>query len=605
MNRETPHFYEFGPFRLDPSTPLLLREGRPVALTLKAVETLVVLIERSGRVVSREELIEAVWPDTVVEENNLSVNVSMLRKALGEGVSGEKYIETVPRRGYRFSANVREVAGAGVSIELSIERHKRDQVLIVEEQSDEGEIAPALKLRNTNLRRRQVAWSLVGALLLAATTTALFVWGQRAGRVGSVTATAPAALAAAGFDVEGRVTTSFGFADEKAYAAVLQPDGKLVVAGAAGESVGTYDFALARYNPDGALDETFGVSGKVSTALGPITDIAYALALQADGKIIAAGVNFTSTGNGTRRFALARYHPDGSLDASFDGDGLVTLGFGTRSMDTIYAVAVQPDARIVVAGSASMAYESNGVTLGQNDFALARLNPDGSLDASFGRGGIVITDFGTGPDIAYALILQPDGRILTAGTTTNGRNQDVALARYQPDGALDETFGNGGKVRTDFFDEDDIAWALALQPDGRIVAAGHTSHNAVTEFALVRYTANGSPDTSFGVGGKVATALSNAGEGEDTARGMALQADGRIVIAGRSGQGVWPAFAFARYHPDGKLDMSFDGDGKAQITFPQGGDAYALALRPDGLLLAAGSAGTAKSSDFAIARFRP
>lgn len=134
MRRETPHFYEFGPFRLDPSTPFLLREGRPVALTLKALETLVVLIERGGRVVSRQELIEAVWPDTVVEENNLSVNVSMLRKVLGEGEGGEKYIETVPRRGYRFTAAVRNVPVE--SVELIYTRQTRSQTL-VEESSEE------------------------------------------------------------------------------------------------------------------------------------------------------------------------------------------------------------------------------------------------------------------------------------------------------------------------------------------------------------------------------------------------------------------------------------------------------------------------------------
>src|SRR5919112_2535803 len=128
MSSETPHFYEFGPFQLDPSAPLLLREGRPVALTLKALETLVVLVERGGRVVSREELIEAVWPDVEVEENNLSVNVSTLRKALGERDDGEKYIETVPRRGYRFTATVSDVPVE--SVELIYTRHTRSLTLI-------------------------------------------------------------------------------------------------------------------------------------------------------------------------------------------------------------------------------------------------------------------------------------------------------------------------------------------------------------------------------------------------------------------------------------------------------------------------------------------
>jgi DNA-binding winged helix-turn-helix (wHTH) protein/tetratricopeptide (TPR) repeat protein len=137
MSRETPHFYEFGPFRLDPSAPLLLREGRPVSLTPKALETLVALIERGGRVVSREELIEAVWPDVEVEENNLSVNISMLRKALGEANGGEKYIETVPRRGYRFTAMVRDVPIE--SVEFIYTRRTRSLTLVEETSEAEAE----------------------------------------------------------------------------------------------------------------------------------------------------------------------------------------------------------------------------------------------------------------------------------------------------------------------------------------------------------------------------------------------------------------------------------------------------------------------------------
>src|SRR5262245_31724 len=123
MSSSLASFYEFGPFLLDPSLPFLVRYGEPVPLPPKALETLVALVERSGQVVKREQLIEIVWPDTVVEENNLSVNVSLLRKALGDRESGEKYIETVPRRGYRFTAVVREVPTDGA--ELVYARHTR------------------------------------------------------------------------------------------------------------------------------------------------------------------------------------------------------------------------------------------------------------------------------------------------------------------------------------------------------------------------------------------------------------------------------------------------------------------------------------------------
>jgi DNA-binding winged helix-turn-helix (wHTH) protein/TolB-like protein/Tfp pilus assembly protein PilF len=167
MSTEMPHFYEFGPFRLDPSTPLLMREGRPVSLTLKALETLVVLVERGGRVVSREKLIEAVWPDTVVEENNLSVNVSMLRKALGEGENGENYIETVPRRGYRFTASVWHVPAGSVQI-TNILRSRENVIGPGSVESSTGVVLEEMtdgswRATNNSMNQRSRKWSRIFA----------------------------------------------------------------------------------------------------------------------------------------------------------------------------------------------------------------------------------------------------------------------------------------------------------------------------------------------------------------------------------------------------------------------------------------------------------
>ena len=181
---------------------------------------------------------------------------------------------------------------------------------------------------------------------------------------------------------------------------------------------GNRDFALARYNSNGTLDTTFGTGGKVTTDFSGNHDWANGLAIQSDGKILTAGVAYDATGNWD--FALARYNSDGTLDATFGLDGKVTTELGGR-FDEAYALALQPDGKIVAAGVA------------RRDFAFARYNPDGTLDASFGIGGTVTIDFSGSSDVASAIAIQSDGRIVAAGTTNLdvGREiGDFALARY-------------------------------------------------------------------------------------------------------------------------------------------------------------------------------
>jgi uncharacterized delta-60 repeat protein len=200
------------------------------------------------------------------------------------------------------------------------------------------------------------------------------------------------------------------------------------------------------------LDPAFSSDGLVTTNFsGYHGDSAYALALQPDGKLVAAGDTFSGIYS---TFALARYNPDGSLDATFSGDGKLTTGFaGTHA--AAYALVMQPDGKLVAAG------QSGG------NFALARYNPDGSLDATFDGDGKVVTSLG-GYGSALALILQSDGKLVAAGYSSN----NFALARYNLDGSLDTSFDGDGKLTTDFFGGTDEASALALQPDGKLVAAG-------------------------------------------------------------------------------------------------------------------------------------
>jgi uncharacterized delta-60 repeat protein len=382
------------------------------------------------------------------------------------------------------------------------------------------------------------------------------------------------------FDGDGIVTADTGADFEAAHSVALQPDGKIVVAGG-----NQFFFLLARFNVNGSLDANFGFNGFVFTPLGDLHfSNAFGIAIQPnDGKIVSAGAaGVTDLGND---FALARHHGDGSLDDSFDGDGKVTLDW-PGGFDSGSALVIQPDAKIVVAGR-------NG-----SDFALARYNRDGSLDASFGIGGRVITDFAGGIESAEAVALQPDGKIIAAGFTDQF-SSDFALARYNPDGSLDTSFDGDGRVRTDFDGNSDGARAVALQADGKIVAAGGA--NFGRDFALARYNTDGSLDASFDGDGKVTTGF---GFSLAEANGMAIQpGDGKIVAAGFTTSSGNGDFALMRYNTDGSLDLSFDGDGIAITDFIGSDRAQAIGLQPDGKIIAAGFATSSGNNDFALARY--
>jgi uncharacterized delta-60 repeat protein len=405
----------------------------------------------------------------------------------------------------------------------------------------------------------------------------------------------PAAQATPGgldssFGTGGKVTTQIGLADAHVYALALQPDGKLVAAGDSVNVATLGDFTLARYNPDGKLDTSFHGTGKVTTAIGPSWDKVVALVRQPDGKLVAAG---TSNNGSDEDFALARYNPDGSLDTSFNGTGKVTTPMGAGN-DRASALARQPDGKLVVAG-----HSSNG---SNDDLALARYNPDGKLDASFNGTGKVTTAIGLGDDSANALVLQPDGKIVVAGQTYDGSQFAFALVRYNPDGKLDTSFNGTGKVVTAIAPGYDQANALVLQPDGKLVAAGASHIGSQFVYSLARYNPNGKLDTNFGTGGKVTTPI---GSILDVAETLVLQPDGRLIAAGYSYQGPARVFSLARYNPNGKLDTSFGSEGKVTTALGSPNDqANAAALEPDGSLVAAGFSYQGSNSDFALVRYR-
>ncbi|MBP7449368.1 MAG: T9SS type A sorting domain-containing protein [Flavobacteriales bacterium] len=390
------------------------------------------------------------------------------------------------------------------------------------------------------------------------------------------------------FDADGKVTTSFGAGDAVGYSVAIQPDGKIVVAGSAYNGTNK-DFALARYNTDGTLDNSFSVDGKVTAPFGTGDDIGQSVAIQADGKILVAGYSNNGTDND---FALARYNTDGTLDNSFSVDGKVTTAVGMGD-DRGQSVALQPDGGIVVVG-----YAHNGI---DQDFALVRYNADGTLDNSFSTDGKVTTDFGMGHDYGKSVAIQPDGKILVTGYANNGTDDDFALARYNMDGTLDNSFSADGKVTTAFGTDDNYGISVAIQPDGRIVVAGFSFIGTDSDFALARYSVDGSLDYSFSVDGKVTTAF---GTGGDVGYSVAIQPDGKIVVAGLSLIGTDGDFALARYNIDGSLDNSFSIDGKVTTTFGTGVDrGNSVAIQPDGRIVVAGYAYIGAEPDFAVARY--
>jgi uncharacterized delta-60 repeat protein len=388
------------------------------------------------------------------------------------------------------------------------------------------------------------------------------------------------------FDGDGKVITDFLASTDVANGVALQGDGKIVAAGLAIVS-GNVDFALARYNTDGSLDTTFDGDGKVTTDFAGGFDEARGVAIQGDGKLVAAGsANLPGTD-----FALARYNTDGSLDTTFDGDGKVTTDFAGGN-DQAFDVAIQADGKIVAAGG--------GDVSGTRDFDLARYNTDGSLDITFDGDGKVITDFAGGFDQAFDVAIQADGKIVAGGGASVSGTEDFALARYNTDGSLDTTFDGDGKVTTDLAGSTDEVSAVAIQADGKILAAGIADVSGDLEFALARYNTDGSLDTTFDGDGKVTTDFAGS---IDQAFDVAIQADGKIVAAGRATSGN-DEFGLARYNNDGSLDTIFSGDGKVTTDFAGGNDqAFAVAIQADKKIVAAGGIRVAADINFGLARY--
>jgi uncharacterized delta-60 repeat protein len=394
------------------------------------------------------------------------------------------------------------------------------------------------------------------------------------------------------FSGDGKVLTNVTPRSDFAIDVELQADGKIVAAGITGGEGARANLTVIRYGSAGSLDPTFSSDGKVNTDFFGLKDAANDVVIQTDGKIIASGLAITR--GGQANFAIVRYNDNGSLDTTFGGDGKVTTNF-TPKNDSTQGVVVLGDGDIVAAGLA-------GAGSANPKMALARYNPGGSLDTSFGGGdGKVMTDFTPKRDVAWAVALQADAKIVVAGVAglSNGK---IALVRYSPDGTLDTTFGGDGKVTTNFTRKYDEALGLALQVDGKIVAVGGAGFGGVNpKVAVARYLSNGSLDASFHGDGRVVTDFTRF---VDYANDVQIQDDGRIVVVGEArAERTDSTLALIRFNPGGSMDSSF-GRVMTNVT-STGENGLGVELQTDGKIVVAGSAAYGGGADgkFVVARY--
>jgi uncharacterized delta-60 repeat protein len=369
----------------------------------------------------------------------------------------------------------------------------------------------------------------------------------------------------ASFAGNGKKRINFGGIDV-ARAVLVQPNGRIVVAGGGTASTA---FCVARLRSNGNLDTTFGTRGKRVIRFGGDEEPAFGAALQPDGRILVVG-------DSDFRVAVARLNPNGSLDATFAGDGRLTFSWGPISRAT--AVLPLPNGKILVAGF-------SGPEGG--NMQIARLTAAGALDPTFGTAGKTAVDFG-GDDFASALARHANGRILLAGRSTTA---GAVVARLRTNGVPDADFGGGdGKVTVGT----GTLSAVIVQPDRKILVAGNALGSDM--MTVTRLLTNGTPDTTFDGDG---TATIDFGTLADGANDAVLQPDGRIVLAGFT-QAVDSPLAVARLNANGSPDTTFSGDGKVIVDFGPATFGQAVALQPNGRIVVAGQ--MTGVDDFAIAR---
>jgi uncharacterized delta-60 repeat protein len=448
--------------------------------------------------------------------------------------------------------------------------------------------SPSFKM--PRCKRRSVTYAVLAFLILSPVFSGSFQSTPALAGPQEVATQSAAGDLDPSFGDAGKVVTDFSSNDDGASAVAIQSDGKIVVGGTSTPPDGNSDFALARYNADGSLDPSFGSNGRVTTDFFAEKDFLHAIVIQSDGRIVAAG-SAVQPGVGSG-FALARYNPDGSLDEGFGSRGKTATSFPDQA--EAFALAMTAAGRILAVGSASIQ------TLPK--CALARYSSDGALDSSFGTNGKVLDTIRSGANHGLAVALQSDNKIVVAGDD----NQNFVLFRYNANGSPDSGFGIGGWADAGFLLVS-RANAVALQSEGKIVVAGFGETGILKLlFGLARHNPDGSRDGTFGDLGSLRTVISSR---DDGATALAIQSNNNKILAGGFAGAAgdvfqgFADFAIVRYKPQGRLDKTFGVDGKVVTDFFGGDDrANAIALQPDGKIVLAGIAHST-SNVFAVARY--
>jgi uncharacterized delta-60 repeat protein len=391
------------------------------------------------------------------------------------------------------------------------------------------------------------------------------------------TASAQSVFLDSSFGSGGKVITSLDIYGDKGNAMAIQSDGKILLGGSSQNSFTSADFALVRYHDDGTLDTTFGIAGKVKTAIESYSE-GQSIAIQNDGKILLGGFSpwFIN---------LARYNSDGNLDTTFGTGGKVITDIIGYYAEQCKSVAIQNDGKIVIGGDAKHITNDSAYLL------LARYNVNGTLDSSFGNQGQVVARAGLG----YTLAIQNDGKILLGGAS----NFNFALVRYNTDGTLDNSFGVNGEVITSVGISAE-ANTLLMQSDGKILLGGYAYNANFSDFASVRYNSNGALDNGFGVAGKVITAM---GAFNSKGTSLGIQAVGKILFAGNAANSS-SEFSIVRYESSGNLDTSFGLNGK--VVTPIGisySNCSSITIQNNGKILLGGDAYNGNKTDMVLLRY--
>ena len=379
-------------------------------------------------------------------------------------------------------------------------------------------------------------------------------------------------------------------------AVAIQPDGKIVVMGVSYNGK-KHQILIVRFNSDGTRDNTFGADGVfIYGEKSKGNNYGSGVALQRDGKIVVVGDSYYDK---NREVLVLRCNGDGSLDNTFGKGGVVTYRSQTKeNKDLSFGVMLQSDARIVAVGSTH-----NGKNY---EPMILRYNSDGSLDSSFGKGGVVTyKGLSNANGWGRAIAIQHDGRIVMVGVSYTTKQCDVVTVRYNADGSLDKGFGEGG-VAPSSCPPGGRDWgrSLTIQPDGKIIVAGNTRLRENTNILLLRYTANGKPDTTFGIGG-IVSHQSIVKEG-NWGQSVALLPDGKFLIVGNSLYGPKKEAYIARWNRDGTMDSSFGKEGLVLSSCPPDSNnwGFALTTQPDGKIIVVGYAQSGKNRDILVARYK-